>query len=293
MALLHVLKRTLRTPHLGAAAASANGLSSSSSVQINSLVVRTESEDLCVPSDGAAVVKVKVGRDPREDAERVSKLAELLSTRTGPSARLRLDANQAWTVPEAATFLNSLSKQAVEVTEYLEEPVKWTGGQDSFFEAWEALASQTGRCVAFAVDESLLEGPVTKEKIAACQAPIAALVLKPALQGLEQTVELSAWALQHGVQPVFSSAFESGVALSHFAILAGSVVLPPGRESAYTGCHGLGTFTRLREDVLRPPFADLVTCGGSAGGGPMGWSVSLLRCQEALDATADANSAPA
>ena len=53
---------------------------------------------------------------------------------------------------------------------------------------------------------------------------------------------------------MLSSAFESGVALCHFALLAATL----GADVA----HGLGTFTRLAEDVLQPPFADLVDAGG-------------------------------
>lgn len=283
MALLHVLGRAAGAAHLAAAAAEARGFSCRSDVGVNSLVAREE--DLSGPSDGAVVVKVKVGRDPREDARRTNQLAEVLLRQKGPAARLRLDANQAWTVEEAADFLGHLSDDAVAATEYLEEPVKWPNeGPAAFLGAWEALAERTRRRVSFAVDESLAETTLSKEDLAACRAPIAALVLKPALQGIEQTLDFAAWSLEHGARAVVSSAFESGVALSHFAILAAAMApaawLPGNGVSA---CHGLGTFTRLAEDVLCPPFADLVSSYAEGG-----WRVDTLRCQEALDRTADA-----
>ena len=119
MAILHLLGRCAGDPHLGAAAARARGNSVVSEVGVNALVAREE--DLDGPSDGASVVKVKVGKDPLEDALRTNRLAEALEGRKGPDARLRLDANQAWTVDEAAAFVGALSNQAVALTEYLEE----------------------------------------------------------------------------------------------------------------------------------------------------------------------------
>ena len=63
---------------------------------------------------------------------------------------------------------------------------------------------------------------------------------------------------------MLSSAFESGVALCHFALLAATL--------SCDVAHGLGTFTRLAEDVLQPPFADLIA--------KRGWRVSTRSCQK-------------
>jgi len=281
MAILHLLGRTSGAPHLGAAAAAALGFSCSSAIGVNALVAREE--DLSESSGGATVVKVKVGKDPAEDARRTNRLAELLQFHKGPQARLRLDANQAWTVDEAVAFVSGLSDSAVAITEYLEEPVRWTQDAGSFLGAWEQLAERTQRRVRLAADESLTEGAVRPEDLEGCKAPIAALILKPALQGLEQTLELARWAQRHGARPVVSSAFESGVALCHFAVLAAAMAAPAWLpESGVSACHGLGTFTRLAEDVLHPPFEDLVRSqrGGS-------WRVCLLECQGALDRSVD------
>mmetsp|Transcript_9867 Transcript_9867/g.27604 ORF Transcript_9867/g.27604 Transcript_9867/m.27604 type:complete len:1197 (+) Transcript_9867:1-3591(+) len=284
MALLHLLGRVSGAPHLGAAAAAEHGLSCASHAGINALVAREE--DLNGALGGVTVVKVKVGKDPGEDANRVNTLANALQIQRGPSARLRLDANQAWSVDDAAAFINALSEQSVEMVEYLEEPVQWTAeGAESFLRSWEELAERTSNRIAFAVDESLTETALSTRHLEACEAPVVALVLKPALQGIEQTLKFAAWSLRHGAQPVVSSAFESGVALCHFAILAAVMSAPAQgmRASGVSACHGLGTFTRLAEDVLDPPFADLVDVHGCSG-----WCVSIFRCQEALDRTADA-----
>merc|ERR1712008_100115 len=193
----------------------------------------------------------------------------------------RLDANQAWTVDEAVNFINNLSEVAVACIEYLEEPTHWEGDTSKMMKDWEAVSKKTCHRMKLAVDESLTEGKVSLSQLADCNAPIAALILKPALQGLEKTMELAEWSRARGIQPVLSSAFESGVAMCHFAILAGAMTWDA--TNGISGCHGLGTFTRLAEDVLNPPFADLVRSWHGKG-----WHVDVLSCQEALDSTADA-----
>jgi len=280
MALLHAIGRASGSGHLGVAAAAARSFSSYGTLGLNSLVAREED----LGCDGATVVKLKVGKDPLQDAERSNYLAEVLKSRAGPHARLRFDANQAWTLDEAAVFISNLSDAATAMTDYLEEPVRWhpEEGAEQFMADWQVLSERTQRKIAFAADESLTEGAVKCAHLAECKAPIAALVLKPSLQGIEQTAEFAAWASQHGARPVLSSAFESGVALCHFAILAASTAPTPWlSESSVSDCHGLGTFTRLAEDVLQPPFADLVSTGQIG----RGWQVNVLKCQEALDKT--------
>ncbi|CAE7439841.1 PHYLLO [Symbiodinium sp. CCMP2592] len=278
MALLHLLRRDYPQPY--AAAALARGLCCQSEVSINSLVAQNDDLD----TDGASVAKLKVGKDPKQDAARTNRLAEKLHERRGDKARLRLDANRAWTTAQAAEFLNSLSPAAVALTDYLEEPTQWEPGQSAaeFLQQWEDVSTATGSRVRLAVDESLTEGVVSLEDLTKCKAPIAALVLKPSLQGIEQTVAMSMWALERGAMPVLSSAFESGVALVHFALLGAALVQQPWKGDAGK-VHGLGTFTRLKEDVLQPHFADLVTTGEGHG-----WQVSVPSCQEALDATVQA-----
>lgn len=260
MALLHLLRRApegWRRPQR-------------SDVSINSLLARDE--DLA--ADTALVAKFKVGKEPLEDAERTNQLAKLLLEKR-PQARLRLDANRSWSLEQAASFINNLDEQALQITEYLEEPVQQS---PQLLQHWEVLSEKTERRLAFAVDESLTEGIVSTKDLESCKAPIKALVLKPSLQGLEQTAAMAKWADEHGAVAVLSSAFESGVALCHFALLA-SMLAPCWAEDV---AQGFGTFTRLSEDVLEPPFADLVSVGHK------GWQVNIGSCQEALDRSVEA-----
>jgi len=288
-ALLHLLSRVVGDRHLGLAIAASHQQGGESGIGVNALIAREE--DLRGALAGATVVKVKVGRNPQEDAAKV----ESLASQGRGKLRLRLDANQGWTVEQAAEFISGLSDETTKMIEYLEEPVEWptnlTGAaaSEAFLADWERLSELSGRRIAFAADESLTEGQLKVEQLAGCRAPIAALVLKPALQGLEETATLAAKGLKQGRRPILTSAFESGVALSHFSLLAAA--LAPGSGDAGLGCgdwevsasHGMGTFTRLAEDVLDPPFADLVESRRGYG-----WYIDAMRCQEALTRTADA-----
>lgn len=282
MAILHLLCRATDQPLLGSVAASAHGLSCNAWVGVNSLIAREE-ELTALCSTGTSVIKIKVGKDPVDDARRVNRCAEamLKACLSGGEVRLRLDANQAWTLDEAVAFVGNLSDCVVNITDYLEEPIACTD-RAGFIESWEAFSERAGNRIRIAVDESLTETAVSIEQLENCRAPIAALILKPSLQGVEHTFELADWATKHGARPVISSAFESGVALSQYALLAGAMAASPSlSDSGVSAFHGLGTFTRLAEDVLQPPFADLIsTLGG-------GWHAHILRCQAALDDTAD------
>ena len=99
----------------------------------------------------------------------------------------------------------------------------------------------------------------------------AGLVVKPTLVGgVEASAALAAEAAAHGVDVIFTSAFESGVAHAHIALAAAALSGP-------SVAHGLSTYERLAVDVSTPPFRDTVT----------GDLVALVRAQAALDATAD------
>lgn len=70
-------------------------------------------------SDGFSVLKMKVGTDPASDVARVRAVRETV----GPTARIRLDANQGWTAREAVRVIRALEDAALEV-ELVEQPVR-------------------------------------------------------------------------------------------------------------------------------------------------------------------------
>lgn len=63
--------------------------------------------------DGARIIKVKLGKNPKEDIERVKEIRLAV----GDSTQLRLDANQGWTFDEAAFVLKGLEKYSIEFCE--------------------------------------------------------------------------------------------------------------------------------------------------------------------------------
>ena len=135
---------------------------------------------------------------------------------------------------------------------------------------------QTG--MHYALDESLTD--VRAESLTdafqrALRGPgLGALVLKPSLLGgFARCLWLHRLA-PPGTQAVVSSAFESGLLLSHMAIMT-AAVFDSGGSSSWTSSstsHGLATFERLEEDLLVPTLAQQVRGG----------RLSVVRCERAV-----------
>ena len=67
---------------------------------------------------GYDTLKVKVGVNPKLDVERLSAIRNAI----GASAKLRIDANQAWKPQEAVRILNQMQEQGLDI-ELVEQPV--------------------------------------------------------------------------------------------------------------------------------------------------------------------------
>jgi hypothetical protein len=228
---------------------------------------------------------VKVGGRPvEEDVARVNALLGPL----GPGERIRLDANQAWGLEDAARFVQGLTRP--EAVEYIEEPC-----QDPL--CLPELFHCTERRVRFALDESLAVPPRPLSELVGMPG-LAALVLKPTvLGGLSACLDLDALAAAKGLAAVVSSSFESSIGLCHLTLL-GSVLNHPSpsassaaaaaaaaaaaTEDGASGAtlHGLATYTAFAEEpmLLRSGFGDLVCPGARSQ------LVDVLGCQELLDA---------
>jgi len=175
---------------------------------------------------GFQAVKLKVGRsDPARDAERVRALHAGL----GEEVALRLDANRAWALEEAAAFAEAVASVPIE---YVEEPLARPDRLPDF-------AGQTGLPVA--LDETTRERvPETLSGLG----EIAAAVLKPTLLGgLSITRRWKRAATSVGAATVLSSSYESGVGTRMLLALASVWADAPA---------GLSAHMRLSEDVLRP-----------------------------------------
>lgn len=203
-------------------------------VSLNGLLIG-ELEDLIkeihiLRKSGYHSIKLKVGQQSLEnDIMAVRKIHEIV----GSQIKLRLDANGSWTLPEAIEFGKAIKEYEIE---YIEEPVQNLSDFARFYH-------ETGHSTA--MDESLLTEVIDDFEILD---GLKAIVLKPTvLGGIEQSIKFCRKIENSSLYPVFSSAFESGVALSGIAQLV-SVFSKPDIAA------GLDTYKWFKEDLLETPF---------------------------------------
>jgi len=173
--------------------------------------------DRCMES-GCRAAKLKVGRG---DLQAEIELVKLVRERLPSEVRLRLDANQAWTMDQATMFVDSL--QGVDL-EYVEEPLQNP-------QQLEDLFSRTG--VRYALDETLSQHEQIDRWPNA-----AALICKPTILGGRAAVER---LVATGKPITFTAAFESGVGVARIVQLAA--------EFAPDCAAGLDTLDWLEEDL--------------------------------------------
>jgi O-succinylbenzoate synthase len=197
-------------------------------------------------AQGFSCCKLKVGRtDPaRETAALRDALPGL-----PPGGGLRLDANRAWSLEEAAAFCGSVADLPVQ---YVEEPL-----HDPL--AWAVLTKRSE--VPTAIDESLL---ATGEALLREPGGPRWVVLKPSLVGgVSGTLRLAQLARATGRQVVVSSMYETGVGYRTLVRLAATLQDP-------CVAAGLDTLRALAEDVVAEDVwceAGEIDAAGLAAGG--------------------------
>lgn len=185
---------------------------------------------------GFDVIKLKAGlAPPADEAARVNALARLLP----PAARLRLDANRAWSAAGAAAFFAALDSAALSVIEAVEEPLA-----DPEPAALAAL--QASLPCALALDESW---PAFAPEALFGEPPVRRLVIKPAIAGgLLPALALAQRAAAAGLDCVVSTGLDSAcgrLAATHLAAVLGNGL-----------AHGLATGAWLARDTgATPPLA--------------------------------------
>lgn len=181
---------------------------------------------------GAGTAKIKVadpGSTLAEDAERIEAVRDAM----GPSARLRIDANAAWTLEQALDALPVLDRAAGGL-EYAEQPCA----------SIEDLAAvRRALDIPIAADESVRRAGDPLRVARAEAADVLVMKVQP-LGGVQRCLDL---AEQAGLPVVVSSALESSVGLS--AGLAFAAALP---ELPYA-C-GLATASLLTGDLVDDPL---------------------------------------
>ena len=213
-------------------------------------------------------LKVKVGhQDAALDAVAVA-------TSLQQTSKLRPDANQAWTESSALNFSTALDELDLDMgsrIEFVEEPIMKVPGSWTLrrqLEVLERWYQHSG--IQFGLDESIsdlvdlhngdferIRADMTEsfDGISGC----GALVLKPALLGLELSMRIAKLARDElSLSVVFSCAFDSGVGLAYTAFLAAASDLASGQPQQTLLAHGIGTFDLLDGDTLSPPFGSYV-----------------------------------
>jgi O-succinylbenzoate synthase len=181
-------------------------------------------------SNGCRTAKVKVaeaGQPFAADVERVAAVRDAL----GPSGKVRVDVNGAWSVEEARERIATLDRFGLE---YVEQPCR---------SVEELAAVRRAVDVPIAADESIRRAEDPLRVKAAEAADIAVLKVQP-LGGVRACLDV---AEQIGLPVVVSSALESAVGIA--AGIALAAALP---ELPYA-C-GLATGALLEQDVVAVPL---------------------------------------
>lgn len=202
-----------------------------STVQIAGLITgsgeRALEQARSLANHGYRALKIKVGRhDLGREAETVLAIRAVV----GDDVELRLDANRAWTLDEAAEFIEATQTvRPAFIEEPLAEPLDAR-------KLWEITGA------AIALDETLLE--IEPPGLGAWSF-VTHLVVKPTLLGgITASETFIAAGKQLGITPVVSACYESGLGISILACLAARWC-PEGPAA------GLDTYSRLETDVLR------------------------------------------
>ncbi len=183
-----------------------------------------------VAVSGCRTAKVKVadaGQDEADDVARVAAVRDAI----GPDGRIRVDANGAWAVEQAARMLAALAPFGLE---YAEQPCATLG---------ELAELRRRTDVPVAADESIRRAEDPLAVRVAGAADIVVLKAQP-LGGVRAALRVAA---QCGLPVVVSSAVESSVGLAAGVALAAA--LPELRYDC-----GLATMSLLTGDVTADPL---------------------------------------
>jgi O-succinylbenzoate synthase len=203
-------------------------------VPVNVTVPAVGPEDAhrIVRGSGCGTAKVKVAEPGQSTADDEARL-EAVRDALGPTGKVRVDANGAWSVDEAVTAVRLLDRAAGGL-EYVEQPCPTV----------EELASVRRRIdVPVAADESIrrAEDPYRVRDLEA--ADVAVLKVQP-LGGVRACLRI---AEDIGLPVVVSSALETSVGIAAGVALAAAL---PSLEHA---C-GLATVRLLTDDVVAEPL---------------------------------------
>jgi len=209
------------------------GLPHAQKVGVNALILTTskqcEKTIAALLTQGFQSFKIKVGTHSlAQDIQRVQNLHRLIHNK----ASMRIDANQAYSLPEAIEFCKALGSCCVE---YIEEPL---------INSNEIRYLRTLVQMPIALDETLFD---LELKDLGKLPKVNNWIIKPSRIGsLAKNQTFLNFALTHNIKCTLTSCFESGIGLSILSILAGYYL--PDQAA------GLSTYTSLAADISEPLF---------------------------------------
>lgn len=209
-------------------------------------------EQVLARYDARRTAKVKVaeaGQGLTDDVERVGEVRRVL----GPRARIRVDANGAWSVDDATRALTALAPLGLE---YAEQPCATV----EELSALRLALARAGVDVRVAADESIRRAEDPLEVARRGAADLVVVKAAP-LGGIARALEIIEAA---GLPAVVSSALDTSVGLALGVRLAAA--LPVLEHDC-----GLGTGALLAQDVVPDPLL------------PAGGELTVTRADAVLD----------
>lgn len=211
-------------------------------VQAHALVA-DERAAVAALTEGFQTLKIKVGAQPlRDEVRRVRAIRRAV----GDAARIRLDANRAWSEEDARTALDGFQPERIE---FIEEPLA-SGGPAAL------AALRTYSTIPIAADEQARDEASVRALLQHESADV--IVLKPALCGGPlTTLKLAEACVAKGVRVVVTTAFDGPVGTAMTLELCARL---PGIAIA----HGVATGRLFAERALfaQPTLGTFLLGGG-------------------------------
>lgn len=185
-------------------------------------------------SEGFTTLKVKVGSNFNNELSVLSSLREKY-----PDIKIRIDANESWTVDEAITNLTNMEKLDIE---YCEQPV----GKEHITGLKKVTEASP---IKIAADESARNKTIISELTETHAADL--LIFKPMLMGTFNDIFVTKeLADTHSIETVFTTSLETAVGRAAIAAISAGL----GR---YERAQGLATGSLLEHDVASEKWLNL------------------------------------
>lgn len=164
-------------------------------------------DSLRAVEQGFRILKIKVGKESRKDIERIRAIRQAV----GPDIKLRIDANQGWSVKEAVWIISRLEDMGIDM-DLVEQPVY---AHD--FEGMKVVTSHVHTPIL--ADESVFS---PEDAIRLIQGRAADLINIKLMKtgGIYEALRICAVAESYGVECMIGCMLESKIAVSAAAHLA-------------------------------------------------------------------------